>query len=70
MKSNIKILFELNPEAAFDQDPEWVFQHNIDWVVENEYNWILENKSPRTTDKVLVEYYYRHNIILGHKNGI
>ncbi len=55
MESNLKLLFELNPEAAFNQDPEWVVKNKPIWVYLNQYEWICK-KSDKEKSKFCNEY--------------
>ncbi len=42
--TNLKILFELDPEASFNQDPFWVHQHDPFWIATNNFDWLKQNK--------------------------
>ncbi len=55
--TNLKLLFELNPEAAFNQDPLWVCHHQPLWIHVNKFNWMLINTSRELRVKIFNSYY-------------
>ncbi len=61
MINNLKILFNLNPEAAFDQDPHWVYQHDPMWVFVNKFKWLRQNRSNHEIRKLFNHTYLLNN---------
>ncbi len=57
MKTNLELLFKLDPHAAFDQDPDWVFNHDEKWVAINKVQWINTHKSEDDRLQLFFKYY-------------